>query len=478
MKKSMKLTLLVGVILLIGMVTLTGCYARNSDTTDGSNEEHVHDFGDWIVTEEATCAREGSKERICTCGEKEIKRIEVLEHTEVIDNAVASTCIQTGLTEGKHCSVCDTVIIQQAITPIIDHIYDNENDEECNVCGAKNPNYVKIIEIGELTHTTTTIDKLTHKSIEIDDAVLKVYNGKITKEDQKDIYSFKAPRDGIYRFDLSNMNASMTVELYIYDKIGKCISSDRAIDNKEGLTVSLSANETYEICVREYDRISETKLGSYTLTIWYQKPTVDVTDYTIINDSIEYEDQRNKYTFTPSISGTYRFDFSNMKSSTTVEIYIYDDLDECISSDRAIDNKEGLTVSLSANETYEIWVREYDLISETKLGEYTLTIWHQKPTTDVSSKVKIKDSIQYTDQKNVYNFTVDATKDHTLKITGLSNSVNTEIYVYDNLDYRVAYDTSFANNETITLKNLEIGANYRIVVCQRSGTGNYTLTIE
>ncbi len=42
-------------------------------------------------------------------------------HTEVIDAAVPATCTETGLTEGKHCSVCDTVIVAQEIVPAKGH---------------------------------------------------------------------------------------------------------------------------------------------------------------------------------------------------------------------------------------------------------------------------------------------------------------------------------------------------------------------
>ena len=42
-------------------------------------------------------------------------------HTEVIDVAVAPTCTATGLTEGKHCSVCDTVIVAQTVVPAKGH---------------------------------------------------------------------------------------------------------------------------------------------------------------------------------------------------------------------------------------------------------------------------------------------------------------------------------------------------------------------
>lgn len=46
-------------------------------------------------------------------------------HTEQIDVAVASSCNQTGLTEGKSCSSCGTVLIPQEIIPMTEHTYES-----------------------------------------------------------------------------------------------------------------------------------------------------------------------------------------------------------------------------------------------------------------------------------------------------------------------------------------------------------------
>ena len=45
-------------------------------------------------------------------------------HTIVIDKAVAPTCTEQGLSEGKHCSVCDEVILAQKPVPALGHAYD------------------------------------------------------------------------------------------------------------------------------------------------------------------------------------------------------------------------------------------------------------------------------------------------------------------------------------------------------------------
>ena len=56
-------------------------------------------------------------------GEKEVDNPDdpARGHTEVTDAAVAPTCTETGKTEGKHCSVCNTVLKAQEVIPALGH---------------------------------------------------------------------------------------------------------------------------------------------------------------------------------------------------------------------------------------------------------------------------------------------------------------------------------------------------------------------
>ena len=61
-----------------------------------------------------TCTEKGYTTYTCECGDSYVDNyVDAKGHTEVTDQAVAATCTTTGLTEGKHCSVCNTVTVAQ-----------------------------------------------------------------------------------------------------------------------------------------------------------------------------------------------------------------------------------------------------------------------------------------------------------------------------------------------------------------------------
>lgn len=100
------------------------------------------------VTKSATCMAEGVKTYICTnCGDTYTEIIKMLPHTVVIDAAQSASCTKTGLTEGKHCSVCGTVIETQKTIPKKAHTYkvvttpattvkNGSKVKKCSSCGA------------------------------------------------------------------------------------------------------------------------------------------------------------------------------------------------------------------------------------------------------------------------------------------------------------------------------------------------------
>lgn len=73
-----------------------------------------HEWGDKKQIREAGCVTTGEVQYTCqNCNEVKTETIPAKGHTIVTDKGVTPTCTQTGLTEGKHCSVCNEVIRKQ-----------------------------------------------------------------------------------------------------------------------------------------------------------------------------------------------------------------------------------------------------------------------------------------------------------------------------------------------------------------------------
>ena len=100
MKKTVKFTLGICLAMLACVLLLAACDGNNStmggvgDTTNGDvtldveteaviesqGELHTHIFGEWEITRNSSCNKEGEKKRFCVCGESQTELISMTEH--------------------------------------------------------------------------------------------------------------------------------------------------------------------------------------------------------------------------------------------------------------------------------------------------------------------------------------------------------------------------------------------------------------
>lgn len=155
--KVFSILTVVGVIALFAIVAVLLPSFFDGD----SAISHTHRYGEWSVTENATCTEDGEMTRRCSCGKNQKKTVSAEGHSfgdwhkfiaetcltdgeerrtcadcsayesravaktdahiPVADEGFLPTCSSEGLSEGSHCLICEKILQEQVVLPKSDH---------------------------------------------------------------------------------------------------------------------------------------------------------------------------------------------------------------------------------------------------------------------------------------------------------------------------------------------------------------------
>ena len=261
MKKSLWIVI---VLILACVLTLSACGGGNDETP---NKDHVHSYGEWTTTKQASCVTDGINERYCSCGEKQTQTIGALGHNEVVDVAVAATCTTDGKTEGKHCGRCSAVLISQTLISSSGHKYNNGEISTQATC---NQNGVKTF--------TCTVNSCRHSYTE--SYSLPTYTAT-------ELYNLSVKYVGeIVTYDKSGAELALGTG-FVISSDGKIVTNYHVIDGAHSADITIN-NKKYTITkVLAYDEnidlavVKVNATGLTTATICKKPVSVGATVYAI-----------------------------------------------------------------------------------------------------------------------------------------------------------------------------------------------------
>ena len=150
------------------------------ETEEIAKLDHTHSYEDKVV--EPTCTEGGYTEHKCECGHSYKDNETQPSHKEQVLEAKEATCTEDGLTEGKKCSVCNEVLVEQEIVEATGHEYGDWvidlqptsstigiMSKHCKICGARG----EVTEIPKLDVDYKRVTFITNTDVKIKDVFVK-----------------------------------------------------------------------------------------------------------------------------------------------------------------------------------------------------------------------------------------------------------------------------------------------------------------
>ena len=196
-----------------------------------------HNLTEFITIQDSDCVNTGLAYLKCSgCSFYEEIILSAKQHTPVVDVAVNPTCVETGLTQGSHCSGCGKVLVAQNTVPVVEHTYTKKITDNRHLASA----------------ATYTIPAKYYYSCQICDAVGKklTYSGSTLVLGKTSKFTSSSTKNTI-TLSWNKVKDATGYIVYYKNSSGKWKTYKKVTGNSLKLS-NLSVGKAYEFALRAY----------------------------------------------------------------------------------------------------------------------------------------------------------------------------------------------------------------------------------
>lgn len=293
-----------------------------------------------------------------------------------------------------------------------------------------------------------------------------IFKNSMENENKLIERKYTAPKSGTYRFDfIFTTNASAKIKFYIYDDAGRKEVEKNYLGDGEGVTVELTQGKTYLLNLKQNEYKTE-----FEMHIGVPNETRKIlSDEIKLHDSINYIDQCNHYEYLAPVNGRYRFDLD--VSDNTADTYItIKSSNNSILQERYLSGSTGVTVDLSENEKYDIFINQ-----EENFTQYDILIGVPQSPVNINGN-HITGSVSYEDEIDVYYFKVPLSGTYVFDVETSDATAGLDFKVDDNKKSTIS--NNYVKNGYSKKINLEHGVEYTAYVSQSENFCSYNISFS
>jgi len=193
--------------------------------------------------------------------------------------------------------------------------------------------------------------------------------------------------------------------------------------------------------------------------------------YHNLSSSLSDTMEMMEFTLQPGLTGIHCLETGDQ--DLELRVRVYDDTGYCLASYISEENGDGTSMELESGRLYTVKVERRYADS----GAFCLRWWMQKEQEDITNYGSVNDTIEFSQQVNVYQFRCAAAAACQVLCTSADPDLRLSIHIYDEYGNRInsgiGVERGFGPSA-----DLEVGKTYTIHVNSYTGYGNYSLAVK